>query len=212
MAREGLPFVLGGLGVGVAFIALWFVLGWEAWRVLGAVSIVVGVFCVFFFRDPDRAIPEKAGVVVSPGDGRVVDVADEDDQYVGKGARRVSVFLSLFDVHVNRVPATGRVTGVEYRQGKFLLAFADKASSDNERTHIGIETERGTIAFKQIAGFIARRIVCTLSPNQSVQIGQRCGLIRFGSRVDIILPPNATLCVKLGQRVVGGVTVIGVLP
>lgn len=212
MARDGLPFVVGGIGVGLAFIALWLVFRWEPWRVLGVVSIIFGLFCAFFFRDPDRVTPAEPGAVVSPADGKVVEIARENDRYVGPDAQRVSVFLSIFDVHVNRVPISGRVAGVEYRRGKYLVAFAGKASAGNEQTHVGIETERGIVAFKQIAGFIARRIVCTLSPNDSVQVGQRCGLIRFGSRVDIIMPPEARVRVARGQRVVGGQTIIGVLP
>jgi phosphatidylserine decarboxylase len=212
VARDGLPFVLAGVGAGLALLALWFVLRWEAFRLLGVVGIVFGLFCAYFFRDPARTAPREPGVVVSPGDGRVVEIVTEDDAYVGARATRVSVFLSVFDVHVNRVPLSGRVTGVEYHPGKYLVAFNDKASADNEQTHIGIANGRGTVAFKQIAGLIARRIVCTLRPEQAVEIGQRCGLIRFGSRVDVILPPGAELRVARGQRVVGGETVVGVLP
>jgi len=212
MAKDGVPFVLGSFGVAILCVALWLVLRWEVWRVLGVISFVFGAFCAYFFRDPDRAIPQEAGAVVSPGDGKVVEIVAEDDRYVGKGAQRVSIFLSLFDVHVNRVPVSGSVAGVTYNPGKYLLAFDEKASANNEQTHIGIKSERGPVAFKQIAGFIARRIVCTLTPGDSVRIGDRCGLIRFGSRVDILLPPGAMLRVQRGQRVRGGETIVGLLP
>jgi len=212
VAREGIPFVVGAIVLAAVFLGLWYGMRWESWRVLGIIWVVLAVFCAYFFRDPDRVAPDVAGAVVSPGDGRVIEVVTEDDPYVGDAALRVSVFLSVFDVHVNRVPVSGVVEAVDYREGKYLMAFNEKASAENEQSHIAIRNERGTVAFKQIAGLIARRIVCRLSPGDTVTVGERFGLIRFGSRVDIVLPPDATVMVKPGDRAKAGETVIGILP
>ena len=219
MAKEGYPFILGGLGVAALLLAGWYVLragGYctSAWVVfsLGMVSLVFGLFSSYFFRDPERNIPTDTGAVVSPGDGKVVEIVREDDPFVGPNAHRVSIFLTVFNVHVNRVPISGTVAAVRYIPGKFLAAFNDKASHDNEQTHIAVTGERGTVSFKQIAGLIARRIVYTVSEGDSVTIGQRCGLIRFGSRVDVILPPEAEIRVRVGETARGGETIIGILP
>ena len=209
MNKAGLPFVLGAFGVAIVLFAIWYALRWEPWRVLATLAGIFGLFCLWFFRDPVRVVPVREGAIISPADGKVVEIVTENDPYVGPGARRVSVFLSVFDVHVNRVPITGEVTAVKYNPGKFLVAFAEKASEVNEQTHIAIKSTRGTVAFKQIAGLIARRIICTLEPGEMVVTGERCGLIRFGSRVDIIMPPDARVLVKIGERVRGGESVIG---
>jgi len=210
--RAGLPFALGGIGAALFCVGLWLGLGWEVWRVLGVLSSIFTLFCILFFRDPERLPPAGEGLVVSPADGKVVEIVTEDDPHVGPDAQRVSIFLSILSVHVNRIPMSGHVAAVDYRPGRYLMAFAGKASQDNEQTHIGLVGARGAVAFKQIAGFIARRIVCTLSVGDSVRAGDRCGLIRFGSRVDVILPPDARLRVGLGEHVRGGETIIGELP
>jgi len=212
VAKEGLPFVLGGVLAGILLLAAWHALNWEPLRVLGILALVFGAFSLFFFRDPRRIPPAGEGLVLSPADGKVVEIVREDDPYAGANATRVSIFLSVLDVHVNRNPISGSVTAMVYRPGKYLMAFNEKASADNEQTHIAIKGERGTVAFKQIAGFIARRIVCRLKVGDTVRAGDRCGLIRFGSRVDVIVPPDASIRVAVGQRAVGGKTVIGVLP
>lgn len=212
MAREGLPFVLGGVLLGVLLFALWFHVRFDVLRVLGAIALAFGAFSLFFFRDPLRSPPAGEGLVLSPADGKVVEIVVEDDEFVGAKAKRVSVFLSVFDVHINRNPISGNVIGMVYRPGKYLMAFDEKASANNEQTHIAIRNERGVVAFKQIAGFIARRIVCKLKQGDVVRAGDKCGLIRFGSRVDIIMPPDADVRVRIGERVIGGKTVVGVLP
>ena len=211
MAREGWPFVLGCLAAAVTCVALWYAVRRDSLLAVGVLAFVFALFCIFFFRDPERVIPAGDALVVSPGDGRVVEIVTEDDLYVGDGIQRVSIFLSVFSVHVNRVPVAGRVTAVDYRPGRYLMAFNEKASADNEQTHIAIESQHGVVAFKQIAGLIARRIVCSVGVGDVVETGQRCGLIRFGSRVDVMLPATAQVHVRKGQAVKGGETIIGVL-
>ena len=212
MAKAGIPFVVGAIVVAAIFFAVWCGLRWEAFRVLGVLALVFAAFSAFFFRDPERTIPQEPKLVVAPADGKIIEIVTEDNKYVGPNAKRVTIFLSVFDVHVNRIPISGNVTAVEYNPGKFLMAWHEKASADNEQTHIAIESPFGTIAFKQIAGWVARRIVCDIKPGDAVTTGARMGLIRFGSRADIIFPPDAEIHVQPGERARGGETVIGVLP
>jgi phosphatidylserine decarboxylase len=182
--------------------------------VAGVVGVVLLVFVVNFFRDPERVIPGDPGVIVSPADGRVIKVACiQDDRFLNGEAALVSIFMSPLNVHVNRVPATGRVVDIRYNQGKYFRAYADKASLDNEQNAVVMEDEHGRrLCFVQIAGFLARRIVCYLRPGMEVERGQRFGMIRFGSRADVYLPPDATVCVAVGTRVFGGSTVIARWP
>ena len=203
--RAGWPFIAAGLCGAVVLYLLWAPLGW--------VGLAAAAFCVFFFRDPPRVTPIGPGLIVSPADGLVAAVehaVPPEDLGMGEQPRvRVSVFLSVFDVHINRVPADGTITAVAYRKGKFLNAANDKASEDNERQAVRLTTADGRdIAFVQIAGLIARRIRCTLSDGQSVRAGERYGLIRFGSRADIYLPDGVVPLVAPGQRMIGGETVI----
>jgi phosphatidylserine decarboxylase len=214
VAREGLPFIIGGLGVALVLIVLAQVFphaGTALWT-LGMIVGLFGVFSLYFFRDPVRTAPDGEGIVVSPGDGKVISIVTEDDQYAGEGAIRVSVFLSVFDVHINRNPISGVVRAVKYNPGKFLAAFNEKASMDNEQVYMSIEGDCGAVSFKLIAGLIARRIVYRLSEGDTVDIGARCGLIRFGSRVDVIVPAGSEIAVAKGQRVKGGESVIATLP
>jgi phosphatidylserine decarboxylase len=211
IAREGLPFILVGLALTV--VAIWIAAKWDNALMFG-VSIVLAVLTlstVYFFRDPERTINAEPNAVLSPADGRVVAIDTLDSHpFVGGKALQVSVFLSVFDVHVNRVPASGRIEYMKYNPGKFLAAFNDKASLLNEQTEIGMVTENGhRLVFKQIAGLIARRIVCHLKDGDQVTAGDRFGMIRFGSRADIILPAGSRLAVKTGDRVHGGTSVIG---
>lgn len=168
---------------------------------------------VNFFRDPDRKIPSDAGIIVSPADGKVVQILDKAlNSPLGEGSRQISVFLSVFDVHVNRAPIAGTVEEVLYNEGKFLAAWNDKASLDNERNRATIGDGGFRMAFTQIAGAIARRIVFTKKVGDRVERGERVGMIKFGSRVDIFLPPDVTIAVKVGDRVKGGSSVIGRRP
>jgi phosphatidylserine decarboxylase len=213
IAREGLPFIL--IGFVLTFVAIWIAAKWDSALMFG-VSIVFAMltlFTVYFFRDPDRTISAEPYAVLSPADGRIVAIDTlENHPFVGGKTLQVSIFLSVFNVHVNRVPATGRIEYVKYNPGKFLAAFDDKASLLNEQTEIGMVTEDGRkLVFKQIAGLIARRIVCRLKDGDQVSSGDRFGLIRFGSRADILMPPGTRLVVKKGDRVHGGTSVIGYL-
>ena len=180
---------------------------------LGWLGVVLTLWCIYFFRDPWRVTPVRAGLVVAPADGRVVSVAPAaPPAELGLGETpmlRIGIFLNVFDVHINRMPMSGRVVKLAYHAGKFLNASLDKASTDNERMAIRIAGSEGAdIAVVQIAGLVARRIVCTLGEGQEVVAGQRFGLIRFGSRTDVYLPAGWTPLAIVGQRVVGGETVI----
>ncbi len=175
------------------------------------VSGLTLVFVLKFFRDPERAIPLEPQVVVSPGDGKVVEIVEEQDPLLDMPYRRISIFLNVFDVHVQRTPVGGRIEQVKYNKGKFLNAASHKASLDNEQNAVIIDTGQHKILVKQIAGLIARRIVCWAKEGDNYSLGQRFGLIRFGSRVDLFLPLNATLKVSLGDRVSGGSSIIGYL-
>ena len=184
---------------------------WLFWPLLGLTS-----WSIYFFRDPPRGVPRDDGVLVAPADGLVQMVVDAvAPAELGLGDRaltRVSIFLSVFDVHINRSPCAGTVDVVAYRPGKFLNASADKASEENERMAIALKRADGrTIGCVQIAGWVARRIVCHIKPGQAVQIGERFGHIRFGSRTDLYLPPGARLLVATGQRMIGGETVMAEL-
>jgi phosphatidylserine decarboxylase len=169
---------------------------------------VAGGF-LWFFRDPERQIPTLPGAVVSPGDGRVTDVSVVTSG--GTSQNRISIFLSVFDVHVNRSPIAGVISDVRYQRGKFLNALSSHSAEENEQNIVTVEGEGGTVIFKQIAGLIARRIVFDFKAGDHVACGERVGLIKFGSRVDVLFDRDATINVKLGDRVKGGATVLAVL-
>jgi phosphatidylserine decarboxylase len=204
----GRPFVLGGL----IAVMLGLVVGpWLAW-----IGLLFTLFCLFFFRDPERVPPGRPGAVVAPADGRVVAVTPAvPPSELGLGVMprwRVSTFLSIINVHVNRVPADGIITRIAYRHGSFLNAGLDKASEANERNAIALRLSDGReIAVVQIAGLIARRIVCDLREGDAVRAGQRLGIIRFGSRADLYLPEGVRPLVAVGQTMIGGETVIAEL-
>ncbi len=205
VAAEGWPFIIPLAVV----TALLFALGWKN---TGYVVLVLTLFVLFFFRDPERSVPEGKGVVVSPADGRVIVIKDVfEPTYLKQDVKQVSIFLSVFNVHVNRAPLEGTVETVKYNPGKFHVASVDKASLDNEQTAMVIANGRNKILVKQIAGLIARRILCYAKPGDTVKTGERYGLIRFGSRVDIFLPRDADLKVKLGDRIKGARDIIAVV-
>ena len=211
MHKEGLALVVG-LFVSVAIVTTGAVLTSQSGlTVLSVLSFLFLLFTVYFFRDPERTIPDESRVVVSPADGKVVEIKqDVDSEFLKCAATRVSIFLSVFDVHVNRIPIGGAVEHFRYQRGSFVNAYKSVASDVNEQTVIGIQTSEGKILFKQIAGLIARRIVCDVRQGSRVETGERCGIIKFGSRVDIFLPQNVEVRVKLHQRVKGGESIIGV--
>jgi phosphatidylserine decarboxylase len=173
-----------------------------------ALFFLLALFVAFFFRDPEREVPEDERLVVSPADGLVV-VVKPVELADGNMGTLVSIFLSIFDVHVNRSPLAGRIVETDYRPGKFLVATKQKASIENEQNVITVENGYATVVFKQIAGLIARRIVFWKRKGDHVMLGERVGLIKFGSRVDIILPPQVIVLARKGERVKGGVSIIG---
>lgn len=185
---------------------------------LGAVGLLIGLvalaFVINFFRDPERRVPDDPRGIVSPADGTVIKItALQDDRFLQGPATLVSIFMSPLNVHVNRIPWSGRVIDVRYHPGKYLRAFADKASLDNEQNAVLVEDSQGRrLCFVQIAGFIARRIVCKVQRGAVVERGRRYGMILFGSRADIYLPPEVEVAVKLGDRTRGAQTVIGRWP
>lgn len=169
------------------------------------------LFCLNFFRDPVRSIPSEKSIVVAPADGKVVRIENINDSNIGESSQLVSIFLNVFNVHVNRVPIDGLVESVERKQGRFLAAFNHIASDENEQVITIINNESGKYKIKQIAGLIARRILCYAKEDMKLNKGDRLGFIRFGSRTDIIMPKKITIKVKVGQRVIGGETIIGTL-
>jgi phosphatidylserine decarboxylase len=203
MVKEGFyfgipPLVLGG----AAFLM--------HWTIPGILLVAFAAFVFSFFRDPERQIPTDPGALVSPADGRVVVATDEEN--AGRAGKRISIFLAIWNVHVNRAPAAGTITNLEYRPGKFLAAMRERASLENEQNIIALSTDAGEITFKQIAGLIARRVVCWKKPGDRVARGERIGLVRFGSRVDLWVPKDAEILVALGENVKGGSTVIAYWP
>ena len=205
VASEGWPFIIPLVIVTVLLFAF-------GWKSTALVSLVLTLFVLFFFRDPERTVPEGKGMVVSPADGKVIVIKDiYEPVYLKQEVKQISIFLSVFNVHVNRAPIGGAVEVVKYNPGKFHVASVDKASLDNEQTSMVIAAGKDKILVKQIAGLIARRIVCYARPGDTIKTGERYGLIRFGSRVDIFLPKTAEIRVKLGDRVRGAQDVIGVL-
>ena len=201
---EGYPFIGGFALASLVFFLIWTPLGW--------IGTVLTVWCALFFRDPQRVTPLREGIVVAPADGRISMVVQAvPPEELGLGDQplpRISIFMSVFNCHVNRSPATGRVDRIAYRPGKFINAELDKASEDNERNALVVATPAGRIGVIQIAGLVARRIVCFVREGQSMTAGERFGLIRFGSRLDVFLPEGAKPLVAEGQTAVAGETVL----
>ena len=212
MAREGLPFLIITGFVAVLFFTLSSASGYSIPGYLGWAFAVGFLLVCIFFRDPVRQIPTEQGAVVSAADGKVVSIRKiSGDEEWGLNGIQVSVFLSIFDVHINRIPYSGRVVEVNRKRGRFLAAFVERASVENEQVVIEIENAGRTIVVKQIAGFVARRIVCRATKGDRVKKGERFGLIKFGSRVDLILPPESEIRVQVGDKMTGGETIIGVV-
>jgi phosphatidylserine decarboxylase len=196
----------------IGFATAWMMRSYSLWLVAFLLAIVA-LWVAYFFRDPERTGARGDRVVVCPADGKVVQITQVDEPAFLHGqAVRVSIFMNVFDVHVNRYPVSGRVAYMHYNPGKFLNAAAEKSSLENEQSTTGIETDSRKVMVRQIAGLIARRIVTYPQLGDSVQQGDRLGIIRFGSRVDVFLPVGTTVDVKLGERVVAGTTVLAELP
>ncbi len=208
--KESLPALAAWAAGALLMWALFRFTHWRVFIVAGAVFGLLLVFTLYFFRDPERIVPEGSHRIVSPADGQIVDISEvEEASFMGGKAVRVAIFLSVWDVHVNRVPVDGRVTYCSYRKGEFRKAFEPEASAVNERMEIGIESPAGRFLVRQIAGIIARRIVCRVREGDAVDRGARFGMIKFGSRTELFLPAGVTLRVKTGERVKGGETIIG---
>jgi len=207
---EGLPYI-------VCLFPLCLAISLYAFKrpVLVILAFVVWLLFIevcYFFRDPERKISQASNVIVAPADGKIISIRQvEEKEYLGSTATLVSIFMSPLNVHVNRNPITGTVGYLRYVKGEYFAAFEDKASEKNEQMVIGIENKRGRVLFKQIAGFVARRIVCTLTMGQQVKAGDRFGMIKFGSRVDVFIPAQTVVRAKVGDVTVAGETVLAEL-
>lgn len=210
MAKDGIGIVSAVLLPTIFFIFIGINNQSNVVLAIGGFGLLFTGFTIYFFRDPERSIPDEKNIVVSPGDGKVVQITEvDDDTYLKSKVRQVSIFLSVFDVHINRIPMSGKVEYFNYLKGKFKQAFRSEASIVNEQTIIGISNGNTRIVFKQIAGILARRIVCHVREGFSVERGERFGMIKFGSRVDVLFPLDAEILVKKNQKVKGGVTALG---
>jgi phosphatidylserine decarboxylase len=200
IAREGWPFILPGLGLAILGLGL---IPAGGWLLLGLTG-----FMVYFFRDPERVSPTAPGLLLAPADGKIVAVTPLQADPAQPSGTLVSIFLSVFDVHINRAPVSGEVVNVRYQPGKFLPAFRAEASDLNERNTVTFQAGERSVIVKQIAGILARRIVCRVKAGDNLSLGERFGLIRFGSRVDILIPPEYAVYACPGQRVRGGESVL----
>lgn len=199
--RAGWPFILGALGPALALLPV------NVW--LAAAFALLSVFMVYFFRDPERRVPDQAGAVVSPADGRVLIAGEAETESAPPGSwKQVSIFLSPLDVHVNRIPIGGRVTRVEYTPGRFFAAYRPESARQNERNEVWLDCGGETVVCRQVVGVLARRLVCRVAPGAVVRTGDRFGLMKFGSRIDLYLPPRVTVRVAAGDRVRSGETVV----
>lgn len=200
VAREGWPLIVPPALVGVGFVLI-------GWHWVGAFFLLSAVGVALFFRDPKRSPSPFTGAVVSPADGRILSVAESaEPDYLKRPSRRISVFMSLFNVHVNYAPVPGEVEFLQHRKGAFRRAYLPDASLTNENNSIGIRSERSCVMMRQIAGTVARRIVCRLKVGNRVHCGEKIGLIKFGSRVDVFVPLEWDILVQEGDRVRGGIT------
>ncbi len=203
-AKEGFPFI--GAAAGVTLFS-----GWLGWMPVAAVAAGLTLFVSWFFRNPARVIPEGPGLIVAPGDGKVIAIEEEfEPRYLKERSLRVTIFLNVFDVHINRIPCEGVIEDVQYQPGLFLVASKPEATIKNEQNALMIQAASGAkVLCVQVAGLIARRIVCWVSPHDRARLGERFGLIRFGSRMDTFLPIGTKLRVAVGDRVKGGATILG---
>jgi len=210
-AKEGYTIIATAAGISLALIFIGYWIGSRWSWVLYLFAAVMMLFVLNFFRDPDRVTPTGSDLLIAPADGKIVQIVQlENAKYVDGPATQVSIFLSAFDVHVNRIPLNGVIEYVHYYPGEYLLAWHEKASELNEQSQFGLRHASGTkILFKQITGYVARRIVYHIAEGDTVSAGNRFGMMKFGSRMDIIVPANVELDVKVGQRTVAGETVIG---
>ncbi len=217
LTRYGTDNIIIMLVVGaiLGIIGGYFVRHWWAWPILGA-GVLLVLFTLWFFRDPERIIPPEAisdrSTVISPADGRIVEIIEEDENdYMHTRCIRISIFLSPLDVHVNRCPVSGKVEFYKYNPGNYLVAYHPKSSELNEQSKIGVMTDYGRVLFKQIVGIVARRLVCEIKTGDSIKIGEKFGMMKFGSRMDIKVATNTDIKVKIGDKVTAGRTIIAKL-
>lgn len=214
IAREGLILILPGVAITIMFLLA--AVRWDSLVLVSLAGLValLSIFTIFFFRDPPRNVVAGPYALVAPADGRIlaIDTLDHHD-YVGDSTIKVSIFLSILDVHINRIPAAGEIDFVNFHHGSFFSAFKDEASRENQHSEIGMVATSGhKMIIKQITGSIARRIIYYLEPGQKVTTGERFGMIRFGSRTELFVPSGSAIDVKVGDKVKGGLTIIGHLP
>jgi phosphatidylserine decarboxylase len=201
--------VRDGIYYGLAFLAVAVLVGWLTITALAVVPLLLAAFFLWFFRDPEREIPEAEGLIVSPADGKVTEISTTQEN--GEPRTCISIFLNVFDVHVNRSPVAGVITGVQYRKGKFGNAMGAVSAEENEQNLVTVQGDAGTVVFKQIAGLLARRIVFTKKIGDRVARGERVGLIKFGSRTDVIFTTASEMKIRVGDRVKGGSSVLAVV-
>ncbi len=199
--KEGMPYILFFALCTLVFALL-------HWKILAALFLILTFLTLNFFRDPERIVPDGENIVVSPADGKIVDISRAKDPLDNSEKTKISIFMNIFNVHVTRAPVSGEIKKIKYIPGKFVNAAFDKASQDNERNIIKIANSNGEFTIVQIAGLIARRIVCWAKESEHVEKGQKIGLIKFGSRVDLYLPSRYEIDISLGQKVYGGITVV----
>jgi len=208
MAREGYINIAIALGITLILTTISFFSGGSYyWKVPSMLSGAFLLFTLYFFRDPEREIKQNAKHILSPGDGVVVEIKDVDDEFVGQ-AKKITMFLSPFNVHINRAPISGKVSFVEYKYGAFKAAYAEDASEVNEQSVVGLQNDHLKVKFAQIAGVVARRIINYLREGDEIEQGERYGLIKFGSRMDIIIPRAAKIKVELKEAVRGGLSIL----
>ena len=206
IAVEGYPFIAVAGFVTIVFAVL-------AWKLLAVLGLCITLFCTYFFRNPERIAPENAHAVLAPADGKIIYIGNVQEDRLDAEMVKISIFMSVFNVHINRVPVSGRVVDTFYKRGKFLDVRDSRATFENEQSGMLIETAGGVkIMVVQVAGLIARRIVCYAEKGDELVRGERYGLIRFGSRLDVYLPKSTDLRVSMGERTVAGETILGLLP
>ncbi len=210
MARDGLGIIITAALLTLLFLAAAIFTKGIILSSLTVLFFLFSLFSLYFFRDPERVVPGGSNIFVSPADGKVVEIVEEENSYMGGRSKRISIFLNVFNVHVNRIPCDGIIDYFQYYKGKFMAAWDEKASLNNEQTHIGINCGEYKVLVKQIAGLIARRIVCRAKEGDSFKRGDRFGMIKFGSRTDIFLPLDVDIRVKVGDKVQGASTVVAV--
>ena len=213
-AKDGYSTILGVLTFSALLIfGASYIQHWSKYILIG-IGIVLSCIVIYFFRDPDRNLPDNPNVIVAPADGKVILMEEIDEPlFIGGKGTQISIFLSLFDVHVNRLPVGGTVDYVKYHPGQYLVAWHEKASELNERADFGVTHPSGTkVFFRQITGLVARRIVYRIEEGDTVETGKRFGIMKFGSRMDIVVPPEVEISIEKGARTVGGETVLGVIP